>query len=539
MYSRATSVGAIRNTLALTLLALGLAAVPAVASSHEKVCEGYGQKQKISRLGGGNSFTKTPVSSPADLKRQLDEHRAEIEALMAEKGLGHLTDALYQAVVSGDGLSERDLERGEVFEWMAYRKRGAAASAGPMCFAAKKSYSAYVVELKEEHEMKAEAKCQLNVSGGACVGDPFVVDTSGSSPGVKVEVEGPGNSKTPDAPGTYAFTATAEAQGTTKVTTHSLVIPKICLNVAYGGMSTEEIPGAVDTCSETATVDVADCEVSLTLTADPPEIRRGQKIQVGVSGTYDDVTVVVNDQDGNEVPGLSAPGEVKFRKAGVYQIEATASRCDDLPAKCRQSKTEVTTVTVNPGWTFRFFALRMYPDEGPFETSTIRPNGVSERSHLHLHGGVGGGAELEYHFNNRVGLAGSILYVPWESELFFDLDNEWEAAEDDISMLAFLIGPNFHLTPDKKVDVYVGPFLGIVDLGSTSYRVLGETQNRSFDADAPVFGAQLGVDVPFGKGDWAVHFGARYLAMQVEMGEDGPEVDADPFSVEVGLAYKF
>jgi hypothetical protein len=538
MHRRAMSGRTLRNNFALTLLALGLAAVPAAASSQEKVCEGYDRKQQVSRLGGRNAFTKTPVASPADLKRQLDEHRAEVEALMAEKGLGHLTDQLYEAVVSGNGLSERDLERGETFEWMVYRKRGTATTTGPVCITTKKSYSAYVVELKETDESMAKAKCQLEVSGGACVGDPFKVDTSGSSPGVKVEAQGPGNSKTPDAPGTYAFTATAEAQGTKKVTTHTLVIPKICLNVAYGGSVTTEMAGPVDTCSERKTVNVPDCQVSLSLTADPPEIRRGHSVQVGVSGTYDEVAVTVKDHDGNEVPGLSAPGTVRFKKAGVYQVEATASRCNDLPDRCRQTKTEVTTVTVKPGWTFRFFALRMDPDEGPFQTSTTRPNGVNERTHLHLDGGVGGGAELEYGFNDRIGLAASVLYVPWGSKFFFDLDDEWEAAEDDISMLAFLIGPNFHLTPAKKVDFYLGPFVGVVDLDSTSYRVLGETQNRSFDADT-VFGAQLGLDVPFGKGDWAAHFGVRYFNMTVQIDGNGPEVDADPISAEAGLAYKF
>ena len=540
------SFRAIKNSFAPMLLAIGLVAVPA-ATANGQECQDYDRQHTVKRLGGSGAVHKgsNDLTCP-QLDQKLDHdrrgsktHRQQLESVLEERGLGDWTEELWSAIKTCDSGSVKEIkiQKGDELDWMTFDKNNTK-TFGPVCFDTKKDYAAFEITLSETEETPAEAECSLKVSGGACVGDPFVVDTSGSSPGVKVEAKGPGNTEKPDAPGTYSFTATAEAQGTKEVTTHTFVIPKVCLNLAYGGMTVEKMDGAVDTCSESASVEVPDCQVSLALTADPLEIRRGQEVQVGVSGTYDDVAVTVKDEDGDEVPGVSAPGAVKFKKAGVYQIEATATRCNDLKETCRQSKTETTSVKVKPGWTLRFFPLRMYPDEGPFLESRIRPNGVSERSHLHLDGGVGGGAEIEYHFNERVGLAGSVLYVPWESELFFDLDNEWESAEDDISMLAFLIGPNFHLTPDKKVDLYFGPFVGVVDLGSTSYQVLGETQRRSFDADT-VFGAQLGLDVPFGKGDWAAHFGVRYFDMTIETGEEGPEVAADPFSVEVGLAYKF
>ncbi len=547
MSCRVSFCRAVRNSLALSLLVLGLAAVPAAAAGDE-VCEGYTRKQRISRLGGRAAFTKTPVTSPADLKAQLDEHRAEIEALMAEQGAGHLTEALYAAVASGEGLSERDLERGEVFEWMVYRKRKGPTASGPLCVTAKKTYDSYVIEVAETEEHPAKADCALEVSGGACAGDPFVVDTGGSSGGVKVEMAGPGSKdNAPEVPGTYRFTASAEAQGSKKVTTHTFVIPKICLNLAYSGMTSAKMDGAVDSCSETASVDVPDCQASVTMTADPTEVRRKDPIQVDVSGTYDQVRVTFKDEDGNAAEAIDAGGNaiseldgsgaISFKKAGTYTLTADASRCDDLPQKCRQTATAEAMVKVKPGWTARFFGVKLDPDEGPFRENTIRPDGVSERSHLHLDGGIGAGAELEYHFNERIGLAASAIYVPLGSELFFDLDDEWESAEDDISLLAFLVGPNFHLTPDKKVDFYLGLFVGLADLGSTSYQVLGETQRRSFDADT-LFGAQLGVDIPIGQGDWAVNLAARYLDMTVEM-DNGPEVAADPLMVQAGFSYKF
>ena len=552
---------AVRKPLALTILSACLFAAAAAASSHETVCEGFDRKHRISRLGGRAAFSRTPVTSPADLLAQLEEHRAEVEALMAERGLGHLVADLYAAVKSGEGLSERNLERGEVFEWMAFRKRRGPETAGPLCVSARKTYDAYVIEVAEVENHPAQAKCELKATGGACVDEPISVDAGGSSAGVVVEMSGAGGTKTvisggattwegtAPSPGAYGFTARAEAQGTKTVTTHTFVIPKICLNLAYEGDETEEQTGDTDTCSATAQVDVKDCAVSVTLSADPLEVKRRESIQVDVSGSYDSVSVTFKDKDGeaaeaydaggNPISELTASGPISFRKPGTYTLEATAQRCQDLPEVCRKTATGgPVDVEVSGRWTARFFGLRLDPDEGPFRESLIRPDGVRESSHLHLDGGVGVGAGLEYHFNPRIGLEGSLLYVPLETELFFDLDDEWESGEDDMDLLAFLIGPNFHLTPDKKVDFYVGLFVGAVDLGSTSYRLLGETQNRSFDADT-VFGAQLGLDIPFGSAGWAVHLGARYMDMTVETAEEGPEVAADPLSFEVGFAYSF
>jgi len=461
------SLGSSRSFLALTLLALGLAAVPAAAAG-DGVCDGFNRQHKISRLGGSAAFTKTPVKSPADLKAQLDARRGEIDALMAAKGLGHLTDALYAAIVSGEGLSERNLVRGETFEWMVYRKASGPVASGPVCIATKKTYDAYVIEVTEEQEHPVEAACALKVTGGACIGDRFAIDTTGSSPGVKVDVDGPGGSKNPpEAAGTYRFTASAEARGTKTVTTHTFVIPKICLNLAYAGQTSKEAQGASDTCEQTASVSVKDC------TPPPP-------------------------------PPMPEP-----------EPEPEMSR-----------------------WTARFFGIALNPDDGSINDNRIRPDGLSERSKLSLESGIGVGAGLEYHFTPRVGLEGTVLYVPIGTKFFFDIGVDWAEGKDDTEMLAFLIGPNFHLTPEKRVDVYIGPFVVIADLGSTSYQVLGETHRRSLDADT-VFGAQLGVDVPFGKGAWGVHFGARYMDMSVKVGNNAQKLAADPLGLEVGFAYKF
>ena len=468
----------VRNGFALTILTLGLIAAVPAAIAEDTVCDGYDRKSRIHRLGGRAAFSKPPITSPGELKNQMGEHRTEIETIMKERGLGDLTAALYQAVESGEGLSERDLERGEVFEWMAYRKGGKGVTHGPMCVATSRAYSAYVVEITETEEHPAEAECALKASG-ACAEDKIEVDAGGSSEGVEVEMSGPGGAKTIISGGSttwdgmagagkYTFTAKAQAQGTNTVTTHTFVIPKVCLNLAYLGKTSEEVPGETATCSADAEIEVRDCE----------------------------------------------------------------------PVEPRAELVDTPVVEAESRWTARFFALRLDPDDGSIDQTRILPSGLSERSVFKLDGGVGGGAGIEYHFNQRIGLEGTVLYVPLGSDFFFDIGVDWAGDSDDVSMLAFLIGPNFHLTPDKKVDFYIGPFIGIADLGGTSYQVLGQTQNRSLDTDT-LFGVQLGLDIPFGDGAWAVHLGARYMDMTVEADEEGAEIAADPLGFEVGFAYSF
>lgn len=307
--------------LALTILSLCLFATASESSSQETVCEEFDRKHRIHRLGGRAAFTKNPVASPADLAQQMRDHREEIDALMKERGLDPLTDALYAAIESGDGLSERDLERGEVFECMIFRKRRGPASAGPLCVATRKTYGAYVVEVAEVENHPVKATCELNASGGACVEDKILVDAGGSSEGVTVEMSGAGGSKTiisggattwegmAPSPGNYAFTAKAEAQGTKTVTTHTFVIPKICLNLAYQGYKTEELPGDVDTCSAEAEIkDVKECTASVSLTVDPTEVKRREPFQVNLSGTYDSVEVTFKDEDGEPAQAYDADG---------------------------------------------------------------------------------------------------------------------------------------------------------------------------------------------------------------------------------------
>lgn len=536
------------NVSALTavfLVAL-VAAAPAAASGHD--CSGYDAKSRFYKLGGPAAFAKS-VASPGQLADRLEAHRADVQAVMSAHGVGHLTDALIAAARTGNGLSERDLTRGEAFEWMAYRKRGPQ-TFGPACYAGRTTYSAYVIELTEEEMHGGEARCAIKADG-QWVDEDLRVDAGGSSDGVRVTMSGPGGEKTiistgttwsgaVNAPGEYTFTATAQAPGTKTVTTHTFVIPKICLNIAYSGSTTEEMAAEPDTCTATAKVRVEERRPECTITVTPSEISRRSNVSVDVTGRWDPegIRVAVTDPKGEEIAVLTEfPQTVELRRCGTYRFEGTATR-SGMTEQCSATVNCTKPAVADGDWIFRAFGLSVATDGGEVFQSRIRPDGSSERSHTLLDGGTGLGVGLEYLFNERIGLEGSILYADLEGVFFFDIDDRWESDEQDVGMLAFLLGPNFHLTPASRVDFYIGPFVGLVDLDSASYRALGETTTLNYD-DETVFGVQLGLDIPFGSAGWAFHLGGRFMDMSTEINDTGLELPVDPRIFELGLAYRF
>ncbi len=154
---------------------------------------------------------------------------------------------------------------------------------------------------------------------------------------------------------------------------------------------------------------------------------------------------------------------------------------------------------------------------------------------------LGLGLGWEYRFNERVGLDINWFYakhdVVIEGEKF-----------DSTKFMPITVGANFHLTPDKKVDFFVGPLLGYVlynDLENSPLTV-------KLDNDI-VYGANLGLEYPF-KDKVAFYASLKYLKagadakVQVEESSipvrakvdvaDG-KVDIDPLVLQVGVSFRY
>ena len=103
----------------------------------------------------------------------------------------------------------------------------------------------------------------------------------------------------------------------------------------------------------------------------------------------------------------------------------------------------------------------------------------------------------------------------------------------DVGFDAISLGLNYHLTPDRLVDVFVGPFVSNVSYSDSAFNA-GEA---GFGSEVGV-GAKIGADWYFGwQSPWALSTSIHYLPMTA--GDDGNEFDIDPLVGAIGLAFRF
>ncbi|MEM1206122.1 MAG: hypothetical protein AAGN66_23025 [Acidobacteriota bacterium] len=124
------------------------------------------------------------------------------------------------------------------------------------------------------------------------------------------------------------------------------------------------------------------------------------------------------------------------------------------------------------------------------------------------------------------------------------------------------LGALVHLTPGRRADVWIGPVIGWAQVDDLEIRtelsgfgfpgvVLPGIEIPGFDTsvsleadDAFVYGARLGVDVPFGRsGTWLLTASLEYLALEIDVdvagAGTGAGIDLDPLALGAGVAVGF
>lgn len=182
---------------------------------------------------------------------------------------------------------------------------------------------------------------------------------------------------------------------------------------------------------------------------------------------------------------------------------------------------------------------------------------VQSASELGLDSSPGFGLGLEYRASRRLGVQLDVLTSEIDSDIgfeFFDLD--LLVLESNMRMTPVLARLDVHLTPDRKVDLYLGPVLGYVRYGDIKTEVrsdfLGEALSvgRVRTRDGFAWGGQIGMDVPLGSRGTFFTVKATYLEAEVETIEELDDVDEgdvevesgfdlDPFVVQAGFGYRF
>jgi outer membrane protein W len=127
------------------------------------------------------------------------------------------------------------------------------------------------------------------------------------------------------------------------------------------------------------------------------------------------------------------------------------------------------------------------------------------------------------------------------------------SATDGLTMTPLSIGLNFHLTPSKSFDLYLGPFLAYVlysdlqwtanatiDVGSVP--IVVEDSLRMSVANDLAYGAVAGADIPIGSRRWFLSGTLRYMATELDATNPegaGENLSLDPLIVTLGVRYSF
>lgn len=158
---------------------------------------------------------------------------------------------------------------------------------------------------------------------------------------------------------------------------------------------------------------------------------------------------------------------------------------------------------------------------------------------------VGAGIGVEYRASRRVGIELDAFTSEVQDEQDFAFFQVLIHLETRLEVTPVLARLNFHLTPDRRADFYVGPVAGWVRYGDLEIRARGGfTEPTAFRVptdDSFAWGAHAGLDLPLGSRGLFLNAGLTYLKTEVKtVPEDAfPRFDLDPLVTHLGLGYRF
>ncbi|MEM8995529.1 MAG: outer membrane beta-barrel protein [Acidobacteriota bacterium] len=174
--------------------------------------------------------------------------------------------------------------------------------------------------------------------------------------------------------------------------------------------------------------------------------------------------------------------------------------------------------------------------------------GIDEED-LQTGGELGLSVSAERRFSPLLGLEFGALYGESSSSFSSDvLGTVFFRRDSEVDFTALTAALNFHLTPGRSVDFYLGPVVALIDFGDT---VITEVRSGSGvptqiantlsdGSEELALGAQVGADIAFGAGPWSLNVSAKYFDTSYELEAfEGFEVDFEPLIVGVGFSYRF
>jgi len=153
---------------------------------------------------------------------------------------------------------------------------------------------------------------------------------------------------------------------------------------------------------------------------------------------------------------------------------------------------------------------------------------------------LGFGLEVERRFGERSGLAFGLSTSQPTLDLRFTASVPGAAsfaASDDLRMTTVSASWNLHLTPQGRLDLFIGPEVAWTTFGDLSAGGLSTSVSEDFG-----LGARLGLDAPVGTSGWAFHAALRWLDLGADLDEidaGTSSIDLSPWSAHLGFARSF
>jgi hypothetical protein len=188
------------------------------------------------------------------------------------------------------------------------------------------------------------------------------------------------------------------------------------------------------------------------------------------------------------------------------------------------------------GWSVRLYGVWGRPSLGLSEANSEVPIDAASN------GALGAGAGLEYRFGRWVGLGFDLLHARPDIVLEVAAPSGPLQASHGLGFTPISVGPVFHVTPGRRVDLTLTAVLGVASYGDLQFASGGQTL-RLQGGNAAMWGLGAAVDVSPGSPNWTIHAGVRCYQSSPEFtNRDNGAVGSaavNPVVVSFGIGYRF
>jgi outer membrane protein W len=155
--------------------------------------------------------------------------------------------------------------------------------------------------------------------------------------------------------------------------------------------------------------------------------------------------------------------------------------------------------------------------------------------------GPGAVLSAEYLWTERLGIEAALMPTYHDTSMTLSNDQGTFTATDSMLMRTVTLGINYRFSTTGRAHYSLGGFVPLMYPERTDYEFagLGRSEKLTFDQDYGL-GVKAALDWPFSSDSpWMMSVVARYQTIILESEVSGGDVDVNPFSLSIGVGYRF